>query len=268
MRVLFTIGSLAACVCAGLAPAAAQSVPGTRLAMIVAQAQPAKPATSAPKPYQPVAVSLPAPFKDPTFEAFRKQLSEAAQKKDRAAIGKLVVAQGFFWLNEDGDKADKKKSGLDNLAAALDLSAKDSAGWDVLAGYASDPTATPYPDKQGVVCSPADPSFDDKALEDLVKSTQTDPADWGYPLADGLEMRATAQASGPVSEKLGMHFVRVMPDEGAGVQTPAPMLRVVAPSGKIGFVSADMIAPLGNDQICYGKDATGWKITGFIGSEQ
>ena len=62
-------------------------------------------------------------------------------------------------------------------------------------------------------------------------------------------------------EKLGMHFVRVMEDDGP--EPPAdqmPMLKVVTPSGKVGFVPADALSPLGNDQLCYVKDATGWKI--------
>ena len=239
------------------------------LAAVPAMAQQAKPqpapAAAPPKPYKPVAVTLPEPLKDASFEAFRKQLGDAAQKKDRAALTKLVVAQGFFWQAEDGDKADKKKSGIDNLAAAMGLSGKDAGGWDLLAGYAADPTAMPYPDKQGAVCAPADPAFDDKALEDVAKATQTDPSDWGYPLANGLELRASAQPNAAVVEKLGMHFLRVLPDEGAGVANAAPMLRVVAPSGKVGFVSGDSVAPLGNDQICYLKDAGGWKIIGYIG---
>jgi hypothetical protein len=44
------------------------------------------------------------------------------------------------------------------------------------------------------------------------------------------------------------------------------MVRVVTPSGKVGYISADILAPLGNDQLCYVKDAGGWKITGFIGT--
>jgi len=45
-------------------------------------------------------------------------------------------------------------------------------------------------------------------------------------------------------------------------------MRVVAPSGKVGFVAAEAINPLGSDQLCYGKDASGaWKIVGMIGGE-
>ena len=47
-----------------------------------------------------------------------------------------------------------------------------------------------------------------------------------------------------------------------------PMLRVVVPSGKVGYVPADALSPLGNDQLCYVKDATGWKIGGFVGGDE
>ena len=47
--------------------------------------------------------------------------------------------------------------------------------------------------------------------------------------------------------------------------TAPTFLRVVTPSGKTGFVAVDSVAPIGNDQICYVKDASGWKIGGYIG---
>lgn len=223
------------------------------------------PAAAPAKPYKPVAVTLAAPVTDPTFEAFRKQIADAAQKKDRAALEKLVVAQGFFWDTETGDKADAKKSGIENLSAAIGLTGQDANGWDALAGYASDPSASPAPDHQGALCSPADPTFDDKALEELTKATQTDASEWGYPMTSGVEVHATAQAKSPVTEKLGMHFVRVLPDSGQAAPSEEMMMRIVTPSGKTGFISADAIAPLGNDQICFIKDAGGWKIAGFSG---
>ena len=43
---------------------------------------------------------------------------------------------------------------------------------------------------------------------------------------------------------------------------------VVAAVGKVGFVPAETINPLGSDMLCYGKDAGGaWKIVGMIGGE-
>jgi hypothetical protein len=45
------------------------------------------------------------------------------------------------------------------------------------------------------------------------------------------------------------------------------MLKIVLPSGKTGFVSADTLAPLGADQMCFIKDGAAWKIAGFIGGD-
>jgi hypothetical protein len=213
-------------------------------------------------PYKAVAVTLPQAVNDPAFQALLKQLAEVAQRKDRAALAKLVVSEGFFWVRETGDRADKRKSGLDNLAAALGLNNKDGAGWDMIASFADDPTGSPSPEHKGAICAPADPTFDGKAFGDLLKTTKTDVSDWGYPVSADVEVHAAPKANTPVVDKLALAFVRIMPEGGPNV--PA-FLRIVTPSGKSGFVSVDSIAPLGNDQICYVKDASGWKIGGYIG---
>jgi hypothetical protein len=230
----------------------------------ISQAQPRNqpPAPSKPGPYKTVAVTPPQAINDPTFEGFRKQIGEAAQRKDRAALAKLVVDQGFFWMRENGDRADKRKSGVDNLAAALGLNNKDGAGWDMLASFADDPTGSRLPDRKGAICAPADPTFDFKAFNDLMQATRTDPDEWAYPVAADVEVRATPQPSGAVIDKLPLAFVRVMPEDGPNA--PA-FLRVITPAGKMGYVSVDSVAPIGNDQICYVKDASGWKIGGYIG---
>ena len=226
-------------------------------------AQQQQPAPSPPKPYKAVAITLPTPMSDPGFDALRKDIGEAAKKKDKAALAKLVVAKGFFWERENGEAADKKKPGADNLAVALGLGNKEAPGWDMLAGYSEDPTASPSPTHKGAVCAPADPGFNGKEMETLVNSTQTDVAEWGYPVSNGVEVRASAQPNAPVTEKLGLHFVRVMPD--AGPSSAGSTMRIVTPSGKVGFVASDAIAPLGNDQLCYVKEGGGWKIGGYIG---
>ncbi len=217
------------------------------------------------KPYKVIAVTPPAPYADPSFEAFRKQLADIAAHKDRAALAKLVVTQNFFWIQEK-DMADNKKPGIDSLAKAIELNAKDGSGWEAVACYAAEPTAAELPDQKGVICAPADPTIDPKEFEALANATQTDPAEWGYPLKDGLEMRAATKPDAAVTEKLGMNLVRVLPDSGAQpADAPPQFLHVAAPDGKAGYVSADAIASLGNDQMCYAKDASGWKITGFFG---
>jgi hypothetical protein len=217
------------------------------------------------KPYKPVAVTPPASLTDPGFLAFRKQLAESAEHKDRAALTKLVVQKNFFWI-QDKDLADKSKPGIDSLAKAVDLGAKDGSGWDVIVGFANEPTAAESPQQKGVFCAPADPTIDPPALEALSQQTQTDPSEWGYPTKDGVEVHATAAANAPVTEKLGIYLVRVLPDSGQGADPNAPpMLHIAMPDGKTGFIDAPSLAPLGGDQMCYTKDGGDWKIAGYYG---
>lgn len=255
------IAGLAVAACA--ATASAQNAPRQKQPPAAAPEQ--QPAAT-PKPYKPVTLTAPAPFNDAALATLRQQIGDAAKRRDRNALAKFVVATGFYWEGENGDAADKTKSGIDNLTKALDLGAKDGYGWDLLAGFAAEPTASAIPERQGHVCTPADPGFNEQDFGALVQSSGTDPSDWGYPLAPSIEVRGAPQPNAPVIDKLGMHFVWVMPDNSSAAT--APMLRIVLPSGKYGYVAADTVAPLGGDQLCFAKDAGGWKITGFIGGSQ
>jgi hypothetical protein len=226
--------------------------------------QQAEPPPAPPAPYTPIAVAQPKPSADQTLAAFRKDLAAIAQKKDRAALAKLVVVKDFFWLKETGNAAGKK-SGIEALATALNLAAKDGSGWEMLSELSADESAAPYPERPNTVCSPAGPEFKPEDFEKLVTATKTDAGDWGF-TAGEVEVHATAQMNSPVVEKIGMIFVRVMPDTAPNASQEA--MRIVTPTGKVGFVPAEAVNPLGSDQICYGKDATGaWKIVGMIGGE-
>jgi hypothetical protein len=216
------------------------------------------------KPYNPVAVKLAGPYSDPSFAAFRKELGAAAAKKDRAALGGLVVPHDFFWI-QDKNLADDSKSGIDNLAKAIDLDNPNGAGWRVLATDASEPSLAELPDNKGIFCAPAPPDFDASAFEALVQQTDTDPEDWGYPASDGIEARAAGQPTAAVVEKLGMYFVRVLPDSPAANPGETQFLHLALPDGKTGFIPLESLMPLATDKICYSKPSGAWKVMGYIG---
>ena len=219
-----------------------------------------------PGPYKAVPIVLPVPVPDPSFEPFRKQLADIAKKKDRAALARLVSAT-FFWIPEDTDVADKSKPGIDNLAKAIGLDGKDALGWDAISGYAVEQTAMADPQRQGVLCSPGEPSFDEKAADELANATHTDASDWGYPTKNGIEVRANAQANAPVVDKLGLHLVRVLPDDSPANVVTATFVKVMTPNGKVGYVPIDSVLPLVGEQICYIKEGNAWKIAGYLGGE-
>lgn len=227
--------------------------------------QPPPPAPPSPvKPYNPVSVTPAGPFNDPSFAAFRNDLAAVAKRKDRAALAKLIVAQGFFWV-QDKDLADQSKPGIDNLAKAIGLDSPNGGGWDIITSDAADPTLAELPQNKGLFCAPAPPAFDPRAFQALFEQTDTDPTDWGYPTKNGVEVRAAAQPNAPIIDKLGMYFVRVLPEAAPSSAGAPAFLHVALPDGKTGFIAIDAIMPLASDQTCYTKEAGGWKIAGYIG---
>jgi hypothetical protein len=228
-----------------------------------------KSAPAAPGPYKAVAITLPESLKDKSFETFRNELAGIAERKDKAALAKLIQ-KDFFWERQSGNGADPKKSGMANFAAAIGLdNGEDADGaWEVIAIYAEDPTAFQLSDKSGVICGPADPNFDENAFQALLESTKTDISDWLYPIANGVEMRAAPRANAAVAEKVGLTFVRAMPSDAppdAANSDESEYINVMLPSGKTGFVRLQDLASLSISQICYIKDGEAWKIAGVLG---
>jgi hypothetical protein len=231
------------------------------------QAAPAQPAPAPPPgPYKPVTITLPPALSDPSFDAFRKQLGEIAQKKDRAALARLIAAN-FFWIPEDTDLADKNKSAIDNFAKALGLDGANAVGWDAVAAFAAETTAMADPQRNGVFCAPAEPAFDERAADELANATQTDAADWAFPVRDGIEVRATPKKDAPVVDKLGLYLVRVLADDSPANAVMATSIKVMLPTGKVGYVPVEAVLPIGGEQLCYTKEAAGWKVAGFLGGE-
>lgn len=265
MRRRFTVSALTAAVLAlvALTPnlALAQALPEPPVGLKPLPPPPPPPV----KPYAPVAITLPQALNDPSFIAFRKNLGDVAQSKDRAALAKLVVTIGFFWL-QDKDLADPSKPGIDTLAKAVDLDSNTGAGWETIAAAAEEPTAAEVPQHKGIFCAPAPPGFDPQAFVNLIQATGTDGPEWVYPIDNGVEVRATAKPDAQVIDKMALYLVRVLPDSTPPDNAGAPaLLHVALPNGKTGYVSAAVIAPLATDQICYTKDSNGWKIAGIVG---
>jgi hypothetical protein len=214
--------------------------------------QQAQPPVAPPAPYAVLKVAPPKPATDPSLAAFRKELAgnrtaqgspRAGQARDRAG---LLLAQGR-------GNAAGKKTGIEALATALILAAKDGSGWETLAEFAADETAAPYPDRPNTVCSPAGRSSTSQDAGEARRDDQDRCRRLGLHLRRRRGGARRAAQNAPVIEKLGMQFVRVMPDTAPNASQD--FMRIVTPSGKVGFVAAEAINPLGSDQLCYGKDA-------------
>src|ERR1700732_1370234 len=142
---------------------------------------------------------------------FRKELAEIAQKRDRAALAERVAAN-FFWIPETTDLADKQRPAIENVAKASRLDGPDGVGWDTISAYAGEASAGAAPQHNGLVCSPAEASFDEVAADELADATQTDATDWGFPIRDGVEVRSGDRQGAAVIETLGLYLMRVIPE--------------------------------------------------------
>ena len=103
----------------------------------------------------------------------------------------------------------------------------------------------PDPQRRGVICAPAEPEFDEKAADELANLTHTDAADWAFPIRNGIEVRSGAKQDAPVVDKLGLHLVRVLADDSPANAVTAAFLKVVTPSGKVGYVPVETVLPIG-----------------------
>jgi hypothetical protein len=238
------------------------------VAMMVALPAVAQAPQRPPKPYAPVAITLPAASDDTSFVTFRAALAAAAKSRIYAELAPLVLAQGFFWNRDFGRQFDPRKPSVDNLAAAITLESRNGAGWEALAAFAAETAAEPLDSRPGVVCAPARPGYDGVAFSRLLDGTYTSGIDWAYPRADSTPVRAAPNSESALAGTLGLHFVRLLGFEGP-LSEPAAgrtqWARVTMPDAKPGFVAPGSLMSLTGERLCYIKDlVAGWRIAGYI----
>ena len=226
-----------------------------------------------PNPYAAVAITLPAPFADSSFVAFRTSLAAAAKSRRYADLEALVQPQGFFWDRDFGNGFDPRKPPVDNLAAAIRLEHDGGAGWERLAKFAEAPSIMPLDSRPGVMCAPAKPGYDALEYSRLLDTTTTTETDWAYPVADGVLVRGQMATKAPIAGKLAPHFVRLLGWAAADSDTAHYSVsavkiwaRVALPDGSGGYVEPSQLSFLTVGRLSYIKDmVAGWRITGFVG---
>jgi hypothetical protein len=223
------------------------------------------------KPYERVRVT-PAPVPaDAGLAAFRASLAGIAVRRVFAELAGNVVPHGFFWDSDFTGSFDSKKTGAENLAAAIRLEEGSGRGWQTLADFAAEPTATEIAALPGVICAPGAPAFSQDDFDRLVDTTRTTAADWVFPRIEGLELHAAPRSASAVAEKLGGHFVRILGFDTAPANADplrTSWARIAAPSGQVGYVAPGGLSSPGAPQLCYVKDITGrWRIAGFVGGQ-
>ena len=233
------------------------------LIMGAAAAQKRAPQPAPAAPYKAVTVTLPKPMADrPPSTPCASSSPTAAQRRDRAAHGapggraRLLLAP-----RECRNAADRRKSGVDNLAAAhRPRTIPTAAGWDILAGvWPTTPPPRPrrLARRRGAARRPS-PAYDRKALDAICSTaTDTDPAAVGLPGVGRHRRcaRCRRRRRGRSSTGSACYLVRIVPDV-RHCFDPASYIahRHAGRQDRLRLRSTP-IAPIGNDQICYVRDA-------------
>jgi len=242
---------------------------GAVAAVAPALALPKPPKIPVSKPFAAVNVRLPAPPSDPSFAAFRQSLAALARRRSFDELAHLMIANGFFWDRDSGKRFDPKRLPAQNLATALRLDQGSDSGWEMLADFAAEPTASPSSAAPGILCAPGRPGFDQNDFDALLDATRTTANDWVYPRVAGVVLHRRQSEESPPIETLGSYFVRLLRFQTApanAVPLHTSWARIIVPDGKVGSVAPDTISSLSAAQLCYAKDITGrWVIAGFIG---
>lgn len=232
-----------------------------------ALAQTGKPLPPPPKPYSAVALTLPRPLADASFETFRKELAAIVKRRSQADLVKLVVAQGFFWERDFGGSFEAEKSSADNFLRAFHFGMERGDPWQRLAAISAERAVSHHPQHRGLVCAPGEPTSNEAALDRLYDATKTDGLDWAFPLAPSTPVRAGPRADAPITGTLKLHFVWKLGHTGPENE-PEPLanywVQVVMPSGKTGYVAPGSLATRFAERLCFGKDAR-WRIAGYVG---
>ena len=189
--------------------------------------------------------------------------TQSLRQARRRWLERLDLPGSWQWQGEEGEL--ELSGHVDGGRYRIRERGGDEAGEWRVTGHTL--VLMPDPQRKGVFCAPADPTFDEKAADELANETHTDASDWAFPLRDGIEVRATAKQDSPVVDKLGMYLVRVLSDDSPLNAVMATSVKVLTPAGKVGYVPIETILPLGGEQLCYLKEAGGWKIAGFLGGE-
>lgn len=222
------------------------------------------------KPYELVAIALPAASEDTGFDAFRAELAAVAKRRIYAELERLVDAHGFFWHRDFARRFDPRRPAVDNLAAAIRLEHRGGAGWATLGAFAAERSAEPLVSRAATVCAPARPAYDGVAYARLLGVTYSSDIDWVYPRTDDTPVYAAPRPDAAVIAGLGLHFVRLIGFEGSSSEPSrlrTQWARIATPAGKVGYAAPNALMSLTMERLCYRKDMLGaWWIAGFIGA--
>ena len=186
-----------------------------------------------------------------------------------AELAPLVLAQGFFWDRDFGQRFDPRKPAVDNLAAAIALEQGNGIGWDALAAFAAEPAVEPLDSRPGVDLRAGAPGLRQRRVLQAARRHLYERHRLGLSARRrNAGARRAAARTRPRSARSGC-----ISSACSASRAPTANRRPAATNGRAspcrtastGFVAPGSLMSLTAERLCYIKDLVGgWRIAGYI----
>jgi len=211
------------------------------------------------------------PNDDADFDTFRKKFKSAVESKDLYALIALV-APGFVWtvdgaLAVDFDPGREAQHnfrvvfGFRGVGHVADGDVED-ADWNVLKSFAEDDSLNEVGESGNLVCSPNTATIVSTEVYERAAARVDEAINdvrWYFTLRATTVAKAPDDTGTPIG-KIGTEAIPVLSTHPQDADKPTH-LEVLLPSGRRGWIAADVARPLQGDRLCYVR-AVGreWRI--------
>lgn len=219
------------------------------------------------KTYTPMPVNFLKPaLPDKSRDAFLANLKKlAADHKEKALL--KFVAPDFQWYRDFGGGFDQKAKATQNFRTAVNLTPYEGKqDWTILESLLN---ATVLGElswnepgmRKGMVCGPAEGSYDEGAFARLQEDTGSDIFEWVFVIEPAKVLEKPAKDA-KVIMTLAKQAVRTSTLNGA----PEGYVPVITPDGRDGYIANGTIHSFLDARLCYAKGKDGkWQIVAYVG---
>jgi hypothetical protein len=174
-----------------------------------------------------------------------------------------------FDMGRDASYNFKVLFGFRAPGADTDGGVVDGPRWDVLTAFAADGSYSQVTEGGNLVCSPISAEFDDEEYQRAREAIEPDDdgVEWYFTTTEVTVTKSPDNHSQPIGQLNGIAvpLLDVFPAAVENQPTPpATYVKILMPSGKVGWIPAEVARPLSSDRLCYAKTPSGeWKIVAF-----
>jgi hypothetical protein len=215
---------------------------------------------------------------DADFDTFRKKFLSAIESKNLLALSELV-APGFVWTVDSALAVDfdpgrdaqhnfRVVFGFRGVGEVADGDV-ENGDWNLLKSFAEDDSLNQVGDGENLVCSPNAATIVSTEVYERAAARVDEAIDdvqWFFTLRATAVAKAPDDTGTPIG-KISIEAVPVLSTHPQDADKPTH-LEILLPSGRRGWIPANVARPLQGDRLCYVRNVgREWRIGIFDAAE-